>query len=382
MAYYDLYDGNDSLVASNVWIDDGSNSAPSRPIVINWYKLIMIVFLVIGFVSTFITPINLFINKNKFINNGWIYMCIFNLLIGLPTFLAFFTMLKLIKKEPNTNDSCYELACNWVRNHCNINEENKNISIADEENLSDKEYVSKEKSANKFDATVAGVYILIKYQKLLTFISKLSNLIYPLAILSLIMELFVAQETVFFIVLFNLNFIALICCVLSVYKGFKMYQKNKLTTITKRLIKTCLLSYLFSVPLMAIIFSLANIDGYYILVSLVAIMDLAISIDNALIKKGVFLNNKQKKNKVHVGAIIGVCVSMSLLMLIIVCAISLMPGPIYDALLAYDTGASTDLSLPITIWGLCAFIDVLLITLLSVLVNKKLNKKLSKDNTN
>ena len=196
------------------------------------------------------------------------------------------------------------------------------------------------------------------------------------------MELFVAQETVFFIVLFNLNFIALICCVLSVYKGFKMYQKNKLTTITKRLIKTCLLSYLFSVPLMAIIFSLANIDGYYILVSLVAIMDLAISIDNALIKKGVFLNNKQKKNKVHVGAIIGVCVSMSLLMLIIVCAISLMPGPIYDALLAYDTGASTDLSLPITIWGLCAFIDVLLITLLSVLVNKKLNKKLSKDNTN
>ena len=44
MAYYDLYDGNDSLVASNVWIDDGSNSAPSRPIVINWYKLIMIVF--------------------------------------------------------------------------------------------------------------------------------------------------------------------------------------------------------------------------------------------------------------------------------------------------------------------------------------------------
>lgn len=100
------------------------------------------------------------------------------------------------------------------------------------------------------------------------------------------MELFVAQETIFFIVLFNLNFIALICCVLSVYKGFKMYQKNKLTTITKRLIKTCLLSYLFSVPLMAIIFSLANIDGYYILLPLVAIMDLAISIDNALIKKG------------------------------------------------------------------------------------------------
>ena len=81
------------------------------------------------------------------------------------------------------------------------------------------------------------------------------------------MELLVKQETIFFIVLFNLNFIALICCVLSVYKGFKMYQKNKATT--KRLIKTCLLSYVFSVPLMAIIFSLANIDGYYIFVFLV-----------------------------------------------------------------------------------------------------------------
>ena len=374
MAYYDLYDGNDNLVASDVWIDDGSNSAPSRPIVINWYKLIMIIFLVVGFVSTFITPINLFINKDKFVNNGWIYMCIFNILIGFPTFLAFFKMLKLIKSAPNTDDPCYEIACEWTRKHCNINTENKNILETDEDALSDEEYISKEKNTNKFNATAAGVYILIKYQKLLDFISKISYMIYPLAILSLLMELFVKQKTIFFILLFNLNFIALICCVLSVYKGFKMYQKNKATT--KRLIKTCLLSYVFSVPLMAIIFSLANIDGYYIFVFLVAIMDLAILIDNLLLRKGVInLVDNKKKEKIHIGAIIIIRISMSLLMLIVACAISLLPGPIYDALISYDQGISTDLSLPIAFWGLCVFIDVLSIVLLSILTNKKLNKK-------
>ena len=34
MAYYDLYDGNDNLVASDVWIDDGSNSGTIRPTII------------------------------------------------------------------------------------------------------------------------------------------------------------------------------------------------------------------------------------------------------------------------------------------------------------------------------------------------------------
>ena len=124
------------------------------------------------------------------------------------------------------------------------------------------------------------------------------------------------------------------------------------------------------------IFSLANIDGYYIFVFLVAIMDLAILIDNLLLRKGVInLVDNKKKEKVHIGAIITISISMSLLMLIVACAISLLPGPIYDALISYDQGISTDLSLPIAFWGLCVFIDVLSIFLLSVLTNKKLNKK-------
>ena len=115
---------------------------------------------------------------------------------------------------------------------------------------------------------------------------------------------------------------------------------------------------------------------YYIFIFLVAIMDLAILIDNLLLRKGVInLVDNKKKEKVHIGAIITISISMSLLMLIVACAISLLPGPIYDALISYDQGISTDLSLPIAFWGLCVFIDVLSIVLLSILINKKLNKK-------
>ena len=97
MGYYDVYDGNDNLIASEVWIDDGVDCG--RPVVINWYKLILTIFFLIGVISTFITPINLFIHRDSFTNNGWIYMSVFNILLGLPTFIAFFTMLKIIKNH-------------------------------------------------------------------------------------------------------------------------------------------------------------------------------------------------------------------------------------------------------------------------------------------
>jgi hypothetical protein len=52
-----------------------------------------------------------------------------------------------------------------------------------------------------------------------------------------------------------------------------------------------------------------------------------------------------------------------------------MPGPIYEAILAFDEGTSTDLSLPITVWSVCGAVGVIVATIGSILVNKILNKK-------
>ena len=69
MAYYDIYDSNDNLIASEVWIDDGLGGGPTRPVVVNIRKLLMVIFAFVGFINTFVLPIMLFINKDVFIDD-------------------------------------------------------------------------------------------------------------------------------------------------------------------------------------------------------------------------------------------------------------------------------------------------------------------------
>lgn len=116
------------------------------------------------------------------------------------------------------------------------------------------------------------------------------------------------------------------------------------------------------------------------MVYLVAVIDLLLLIDNKLLSKRLakLLDGELKRGQIHIGAIILVTLCVSFLMLLIGCVISLIPGPIYDALLAYDNGSSTDLTLPIIFWIFCVLIDIILTVLISVQVNKKLNKKISK----
>jgi len=116
--------------------------------------------------------------------------------------------------------------------------------------------------------------------------------------------------------------------------------------------------------------STLQMGGHCILCLLAMFFDLACMIDSATAKN----HSSNKKTKVHVGPIVIVTIVVGLVFTCIACALSIMPGPIYDALLAYDNGTSTDLSLPITVWSICAVVDVLLTVTVSVAINKKLNK--------
>ena len=367
MGYYDVYDGNDNLIASEVWIDDGVDCG--RPIVINWYKLILTIFFLIGVISTFITPINLFIHRDSFTNNGWIYMSVFNILLGLPTFIAFFTMLKIIKK-PDPDDSAYTAACQLANDFTD-----KGSSHLYDDEISDEEFVSAKKQDNKNKAIIASIYVAIKYQKLLYTLSKFSYLIYPLVVLSIIMELFFVNEDAYFIVLLNANYVSMICAFLSTYKCFKMYQKNGLEVVRGRLLKTIACSFIFSVPVAAIIISLTKTSSFYILVYLVAFMDLTLILDNFVLKKKGIKESNGEKNAIHLGAILVVTVCVGLVMLAIATGACIFPGPLYDAIIAYDEGLSTDLTLPIIFWSICLVVDIVLTILISSFLNKKLNNK-------
>lgn len=369
MAYYDIYDSNDNVIAEGVWIDDVHSGGIPRPIVINWYKIFIIIALVVGAVSTFITPINLFINRDVFVDNGWIYMALFNLLLGVPILIVALTMIKIMKEKTHENDPIYEAASIWVNNK--FQTENTN---ADVEEMTDKEYVSNTKNSNKKEALIASLYVVIKYKSILKKLSYISYLIYPLAIVSMIIELTVSKENVFFIILFNFNFIVMILGLLCLYKNYILYQKSGIEKVIIRLVKTSLISFFVGVVLVAIVCSILKCSSYYLLVICLAIMDLSLFIDNKIIsKKGI----KKRGNKriIKIGTIILISICTSIFMLIVACVGSLIPGPIYDAVLAYDNGVSTDLSLPIIFWCSCLIIDIILILSISFLTAKKTTKK-------
>lgn len=127
MGYYDIYDSYDRCIASDVWIDDGSNSGTIRPTIINYYKVIMIVCLICGIANTFISPILLFINKDVFIEFGWLIMACTNWLTGIPTFIVSINMLKAMSDTNSNKDQTYEKARLWCER--NINNFNNNKPV-------------------------------------------------------------------------------------------------------------------------------------------------------------------------------------------------------------------------------------------------------------
>ena len=61
-------------------------------------------------------------------------------------------------------------------------------------------------------------------------------------------------------------------------------------------------------------------------------------------------------------------------MLLVASAVPLLPGPIYDAIIAFDEGRSTDLTLPIIFWSICLVVNILVIVVVSKIISNKLNK--------
>ena len=369
MGYYDVYDSNDNLIASEVWIDDGTSGSIPRPIVINWYKIFMILTFIIGSVSTIITPINLYINKDAFIGNTWLYMVLFNMGFGLPILLVSLNMLKIMYKKQKENDSIYEEACNWVNSKFITDKKQNNV---DEEEMSNEEYISTMKNSNKKDAFIASLYIVIKYQNIMKKLTYISYLIYPLGIICILLEILIPKENAYFILLFNFNFIAIVCGLLSLYKYYKLYKKIGVEKAGVKLLKTTVISYIISVPLTAIAYSAFNADGYYLLVFCTLIMDLILFLDVKFISKNKIIENKQPINVI---AILLITLCVSIVMLMVACVGSIIPGPIYDAILAYDEGLSPDLTLPIVFWISCLVMDIILIVVISKLINKKSNNK-------
>lgn len=47
IGWYDVYDSNDNLIASDVWINEDTGSG--EPIVINWYKVFTVILFIIKY---------------------------------------------------------------------------------------------------------------------------------------------------------------------------------------------------------------------------------------------------------------------------------------------------------------------------------------------
>ena len=147
-----------------------------------------------------------------------------------------------------------------------------------------------------------------------------------------------------------------------------------MTSVGKKMFATGALSLLVSIPLYALVTSLSGRDGFYILVFCIAVMDLFLVVGKGIAVKSIANTNKDK-HPMRIGVVILCAVCFTLLMLTVACALSLVPGPVYDAILSFDEGASTDLTLPIIVWSVCLVADIVLTVVVARKVSTKLNQK-------
>ena len=396
MGYYDIYDSNDNLIASEVWIDDGSgyDSGPSRPIVVNWRKALIILMAIVGATNTFVLPLLLLANKDVFIQGGWILAALPSIILGLPLFIVGVMLLSAIKKanDLDSDDPVMEQAKAYVDSHTvdksavdktDASPQNGSSTFVGTVNgteiysqngatddMTDEEYIEQKNAKYKYDINVSAVYLAIKFDKLISKLSLISYLLYPIGVLCFVAEALYGDTETYMILVGILNYLVCVLFALSIWKNYKRYKVRYTVSIAKRMLRVALVSLLVGAPVGLILTSTLQMGGHCILCLLAMFFDLACMIDSATAKS----HSPNKKSKVHVGPIVIVAVVVGLVFTCIACALSIMPGPIYDALLAYDNGTSTDLTLPITVWSICAVVDVLLTVAISVAINKKLNK--------
>ena len=372
MGYYDIYDSNDNLIASEVWIDDGSgyDSGPTRPIVVNWRKALIILMAIVGATNTFVLPLLLLANKDVFIQGGWILAALPSIILGLPLFIVGVMLLSAIKKanDLDSDDPVMKQAKAYVDSHTVDKSAVDKTDATDD--MTDEEYIEQTNAKYKYDINVSAVYLAIKFDKLISKLSLISYLLYPIGVLCFVAEALYGDTETYMILVGILNYLVCVLFALSIWKNYKRYKVRYTTSIAKRMLRVALVSLLVGIPVGLILTSTLQMGGHCILCLLAMFFDLACMIDIATAKS----HSQNKKSKIHVGPIVIVAVVVGLVFTCIACALSIMPGPIYDALLAYDNGTSTDLTLPITVWSICAVVDVLLTVAISVAINKKLNK--------
>ena len=402
MGYYDIYDSNDNLIASEVWIDDGSgyDSGPARPIVVNWRKILMILMTIVGAANSFAIPLLLFANRAKFIQWGWLLAALPSVILGIPLFITGIALLSALKKvndTDNPDDEIIAQAKAYVdarianktsteetysgAKHCSCtpvgtmggNEiySGANSSL-DGEDISDEEYIQKKRDKYDRDTAIARVYLVLKFDKLITRLALMSYLVYPIGVLCFVAEALFGDTDAYMILVGTLNYFVFLLCVLSIWKNHKRYKRRHIEKIAKKLIRVAFFAIVIGIVVSVILISALKTSGYNILCLIAMLFDLLAMIDSATATNVTH----HKKSKVHVWPIVLVTVVVGLVATCIACALSLVPGPIYDALLAYDNGTSTDLTLPITVWSICGAIAIVLIVVISIAINKKLNKKM------
>lgn len=374
MGYYDIYDSYDRCIGHDVWLDDGSDSGGGRPVIINWYKIMIIIGLACGIANTFVMPILLFLNRSVFIPYGWLVMAITNWLAGIPALIISIHMLKVVNDDPSKDENSYNQALDWCQKKFK-KLFTQDVSSKSDDDTNDEEYIKNTKLINRKSAIISAVYLVFKFQKVLRFLASLSYIIYPLFILCLLLEVLVGEESSYFIALFNINFISMQCFLCSCYKNYRIYQNNYSGKIIRRILKVLLISFIISILSGIMLFKIININGHLLLVYMVVIADILMLIDSNYLCKLILAN--ENKKKIKIGKIILFGIILGIVILLITLVLSLTIEPIYSAILAYDEGLSNDLTLPITFWLIMFIVYVTTTLLLSILIIKKQLKKQS-----
>ena len=227
----------------------------------------------------------------------------------------------------------------------------------------------------------------LENDKVFAWVFKLTYILYALMVVSIIFEnINFVENTAILMLVYPINMFSIILFCISIYKSHIFYTGNLNLTSNKsilEIVKLAIPIFMLCIIACTIINEVLLNVSYSVFIISFAFTDIVLLIKNISIKNKLKNGNFKFKtglNKIPVGKLFLIETILFIIFLGVICGLSLGIEPIYKALEAYDSGISTDLSVPIRFWIISGGVSIAIMIVVGILIVKLHNKNRLKNN--
>ena len=216
------------------------------------------------------------------------------------------------------------------------------------------------------------VAVFLKLEETLKKIARLSNVIYLITLISLIVEPIVRSDSVgYYFVIYTINALGSLLFIPIIFNGYFHWRKTSGKSFIKYIVNALLLFFISAVisVVFLLIKNVYDINNSFYLCFL-SIFSLLLQLDYLFKRK----TSDDETKRINFILLVFIEVVIALVGLLVASGLSLAIPQIYNVLLDFDNGLTTDLSLPITMWAIVGAISLLLMVIVGMIIINKPKK--------